>query len=106
MTTAWPGSCRPLERARHRRRHRLGVERSERRRRCERGELGALAGEDCLRQAELLQQPAEGGGAEPGGERELQPARQPGVLTHCRFFLGRLHHIQRATGLVMFMISA
>ena len=54
----------------------------ERRRRSERGELGALARENLMRQAELLEQAAKCGGAEPGCERELQPARQPGVLRH------------------------
>jgi len=59
-----------------------------------------------LRQAELPQQLSDGRSAEPGGERKLQPARQPGVGRHAGgelrasdargLWLGRLNHIQRA----------
>jgi hypothetical protein len=91
-------------------RHRIRTASNERfdRRRSERGQLGAPARQDLLRQTELLEKAAQCGGAEPGCERELKPARQPGILRHAggeerESFsrggtLGRLHHIQRIDG--------
>ena len=61
-----------------------------------RSELAALAREHGLRKSELLKKLAEGGGTEPGSERELQPAREPRVLAHRSFFLRRLYHIERS----------
>ena len=62
--------------------HILGMQGFKHRRRRVRRELGSLACEDEVRQAELPQHGANGGTAEPGSERELQPARQPGILRH------------------------
>jgi hypothetical protein len=68
----------------------------------QRGQFRAVASENLLGKPKLLEKAAQCGGAEPGCERKLKPARQPGILRHAggdereisrRGTLGRLHHI-------------
>src|SRR6266480_1108761 len=73
---------RPVQRARYCIAHGLGVERRDDRRCGVRGQLRAPSFEDGLWQAELAQHAAHRAGTKPGSERELQPARQPGIARH------------------------
>jgi hypothetical protein len=73
---------RPFERAVDRLANLWRVERRSYGRGYERRKRGAFCRDDVLRQPKLLKQAARRAGADPGGEGELQPARQPGIDVH------------------------